>query len=145
MSRTHRSVRLRAAAQRAHAASQRAARADLLVRIVLEALDTAQSLQASTARTAVDALRAMVPCPDARAAAAIAPLVVERFARTAGLQEVAALDFRRENGQDMTEPERVAWCRIELFASLVATAVAAGDLDAIETLCTPGAGPVAAS
>lgn len=145
MSRTHRSVRLQAAARRKVAASQRAARADLLVRIVLEALETAQPLRASTARVAVDALRAMVPVGDPAAAVAVAPAVVERLARTARLQEVADLDFRRENGQEMTDPEMRAWRRIELFASLVATAVVASDVDASASLSTPGAGPVAAS
>ena len=121
-----------------------AALADLLTRIVSDVLDAAPPPLASTARAArfaLDQLRAMALSAGLRQARALAPIDLEQLARVAGLPEIEALDFRRENGEEMTEPEQLAWRLIERFAALVANAAVA----AAPSNRTPGAGPVAAS
>jgi hypothetical protein len=145
MSRTHRSVRLEADRRRQRANAERIARADLLVCIVCEALDTAQPLRAGTARVAIDELRAMVSAGADQSAQALPAADVERLARAAGLPEVEALDYRRNVGQPMTEPELHAWRRIERFAALVAAEAVTASSDSDPSKRTPGAGPVAAT
>ena len=71
--------------------------------------------------------------------------IVERLARMAGLREFEALEFRRKNGESMTEPELHAWRRIEHFACLVPTAIATCAPETNTSNSTPGTGPVAAS
>ena len=87
----------------------------------------------STSRGAAD------PIP--RESVGLCPETIERLARAAALPEFGALEFRRKAGQQMTEPERADWLRIERFAGLVATA-------AIDTPSLPrasGTGPVVAT
>ncbi len=79
------------------------------------------------AGVAVDELRAMVPrdMPLPQALATLPVDVLEAIARRAQLPEIMAIDFRRGRRQESTEPEKVAWQRIERFANLVLAAAAA--------------------
>lgn len=79
--------------------------------------------------------------PIPRESVGLCPETIERLARAAALPEFGALEFRRKAGQQMTEPERADWLRIERFAAMVASAAVA----AAPSNCTPGAGPVAAT
>ena len=51
------------------------------------------------------------------------PGELEHLARSAGLNEIDAVDFRRQAGQPLTVPEQQGWDRVRTFASLVAAAV----------------------
>ena len=66
---------------------------------------------------------------------------LESLARAAALPEIADLDFRAVNAQEMTEPETVAWRRVQKFAALVAIAAVAAAIDTHSSTRTPGAGP----
>ena len=122
----------------------RAARADMLARIVAGVLDQARPPLATTvwtARTALEELRAMALAALATDAPWSPTATLERLARDAGLPEFESLEFRRAQGQPMTEPERLDWERIARFAALVAAAA----IDACSSNRTPGAGPAAAT
>jgi len=143
---THRAIRRAAAIRCARADAKRAAHADVLVEMIVEAIHGGPDrASVDRAQWSVERLRSMVSMSPSIADAGLPAQLVEQLARTAGLPEVVALELRRKRGQAMTVTERRAWRRLELFASLVATTVAAGDVDATSSISTPGAGPVAAS
>jgi aromatic ring-opening dioxygenase catalytic subunit (LigB family) len=125
----------------------RAALADSLIRIVSDALDTAQPSLASTARAtrfALDELRAMALLAGGGQVHALATINLEELARAAGLPEIEALDFRRGADQTLTLGEAEDWARIERFAALVAAACSAPQ-QPITSTSTAGAGPARAS
>jgi hypothetical protein len=143
---THRAIRRAAAIRCERAFAKRAAHADILVEMIVEAIHVGPDRASiDRAKWAVDRLRSMLPTTSSSAAAGLPAQLVERLARTAGLQEIAAVDSRRRSGRALSVAERRAWRRIELFASLVATAAAAGDVEAHRAIGTSGAGPVDAS
>jgi len=57
-------------------------------------------------------------------------LDVEKLALDAGLPAAIAKKFRRDRGQEMTEPEKEYWANVERFAALVLEA-AAVECDAV--------------
>jgi len=52
------------------------------------------------------------------------PIDVEKLALDAGLPAAIAKKFRRDRGQEMTEPEKEYWANVERFAALVLEAAA---------------------